>query len=765
MSGVPTVSASIAAGSPASDSTIDRKCVVIGCSSVGSGLSLFLRSTSDLRAARGYGDAVDTAAQIIEQKHEGGGAGVKFPAALLTVPATTPGSYGTIDVTGITGTCTAAVDATSLPLGTYENWLLCDAGGTLGTAGITLKWSLDAGRSYSNPIALGVATSFATPNSGSKIDFGPTATNAAYVTLAVELRADVLAHLANAVAHDGADTSAAQIALAASSIPATVSASTAVVNLALAALVSHVVNITTVHDGPDLVARTALAALSAATNTATGIDLANALKAVLNTHDAVALTASTAGLMGATASVASPQTYTAAGNFISGGIALMDAQPRRIKITISGSGTPADMADSVTITGFDYAGNAQAETALSLTGLGTVISTKAFKGTGLQLVFVTADGTAASFQVGYSNGGHNSADVTNVITSADATYGTLAAGDIVKVRTVSPAPSAADLFTAGTPNTGAFPTLAASGQKLSIVACDFDVNATLAAAIKLGLDDCKAAGKDLVCLIRVRTRNAETGETETAWSAAVAADFLNFSDYRQVAHAGYGLTTDAATGRQYLRSTFAQFVADVVRVDRVTWPCGPADRPRANVRLSNANGLGIGHDEGARGVARNLSVFEDGNRFSCDYRDARSPAAELVYGSMPFTLYGPLDAIRNLPTLRVINAIERVALAAAFFSLGGTVAYNAAEAGVIGSVPTLPDTTRNAIQAAILQAISAEFATDIQNASDYDIETGLVRIPSTCSVTGGNLVTISATLAPKVFGYVISIPLTIAVQE
>jgi hypothetical protein len=765
MSGVPSVSATFAAGSPASDTNIDRKCVVIGCSSVGSGLSLFMRSSADLRTARGYGDAVDTAMQVIEQKLDGGGAGTKFPVALCTVPATTPGSYGTIDVTGITGTCTAAVDATSLPLGTYENWLLVDTGGTLGTAGITLKWSLDGGRLYSNPIALGTATSYTTPNSGSKIDFGPTSTNAAYVTLAVELRADTLAHLANAVAHDGADTSAAQVALAASSVPATVSASTAVVNLVFAALVSHVVNITTVHDGPDLVAYTALAALSAATSTATGIDLANALKDVLNDHDAVALTASTAGLMGATASIASTQTYTAAANFLAGGITAMDAQPRRVKITISGSGTPADMADSVTITGFDYAGNAQTETALSLTGLGTVISTKAFKGTGLSLAFVAADGTGASFQVGYSNGGHNSADATNVITAADATYGTLVAGDIVKVRTVSPAPAAADLFTAGTPNTGAFATLAASGQTFAIVACDFDVDATLAATIKLGLDACAEAGKDVACLVRVRTPDAETSETETAWSASVAADWLNFTDFRQVAHAGYGLTTDAATGRVYQRSTFAQLIADVVRVDRVTWPCSPNDRPRANVRLSNSNGTTVGHDEGARGVAANLSVFEDGNRFSCDFRSSRAPAPELVYGSMPFTLYGPTDAVKNLPTLRVCLAIKRVALSAAFLALGGTVAYNAAEPGVIGSVPTLPDETRNALQGAILQALAAEFANDIQNASDKDIETGLVRIPTTCTVSGGNLVTISASLAPKVFGYIIEIPLTIAVQE
>lgn len=659
MSGVPTTSASIAAGSPASDSAIDRRCVVVGCTSIGSGLSNFLRSTDDMRAAKGYGDAVDTACQIIEQKLEGGGAGVKYPAAVMTLAATTAGSYGTIDTSGITGTATCAVDATVTPLGTYDAWLLVSNGGTLGTAGITVRWSLNGGGLYSNPVALGIATGYTIPNSGARFEFSPSSANVTAIhTLVNEEFTDANAHF--------------------------------------------ILTTGTVHTNSGVADVLSAGTYPSATSQATTVARVNAIRTALLSHFGKGSGASPA-----------------------------------IHINVGG-----DAAGAATLTATPVATDYDSVLALAL-----VIKT-----------VLNAHEASTAF--------HTIADATNTISSTSPAAGTLATGDIVKVRTIAPTPLAADLFDGSTtPPTGAMVTLGKSPQSFSILAMDFPVDAAMAATIKLGLDYMASRGKDVVCISRARIPDAETSETETAWSASLAADFLAFADFRQVIRSGYGLTTDATTGRQYLRSTFAQFVADVVRVDRSTWPCSPNDRTLANVRLSNASGIDVGHDEGTRGTAAVLSDESLGNRFACDFRDSRAPSPEGVYASLPWTMFGPSDTIKNLQTLRVILAIKRVALAAAFRALGGKVFYDAADPNVFGSLPTLPEPTRNAIQSSILAALSSEFKDDIQNASDGDIETGLVRIPSTVTVTGGNLVTIPGYIEAKVFGYVISIPLTISIQE
>jgi hypothetical protein len=756
MSGTFQLTISEARGYVAIPADLDRLAVVLGCSSAGSGQSAFYLSAASAVAGVGYGDAVDTLCQIIEQRQSSGQTGVKVPAALYTTPATTPGSYGVIDVTGVTGTATAAVDATSLPRGTYEAWLKVTTGFTVGTTGGALQWSLDGGRNYSRTIGVGTATSYTIPNSNVKFDFGPTSTNAAYVTLAVELRADTLAHLANAVAHDGADTSAAQVALAASSIPATVSASTAVVNLVRAALISHVVNITSVHDGPDLVAYTALAALSAATDAATGIDLANALKAIINTHEGVALVAAAAGLMGSTASIASPQTYTAASNFLAGGVAAMDAQPRRPEFVISGGGTPSDMADSVTITGFDYTDAAQTETGLSLTGLGTVKATKAFKGTGLSCAFVAADGTGATFTIGYSNGVHNSADVTNLITSPDASYGTFGTGDLIKVRTFAPAPDANDID-------DAFVALAAGSADFSIIVLDFPLTVALAAHVTTGLNALADVGRDVLCLARYRLPDVEASESETTWGTALEAEFPigTFDDSRIHLVTEYGLLTDATTTRQYFRSFLAQTAADFVRVERGAWADSPSDQKMANATLIDANGVTIGHDEGARGTFTGLSNDTLGNRFGCVERLSDSTRREDVYKTFPWVLYASDERIRSVPARRLVNALRRVIRAAGIPLLGQRLSY-------ITTGPTtgtLTDAARESVHGAIFQAVSAEFGDEFDNAADAALDTGLIQVNPAVVLAAGGIVSLSITAAPKLPGYVKDLSFTIAVQE
>jgi hypothetical protein len=84
---------------------------------------------------------------------------------------TTDGGYGSIDVTGVTGTSVVTNDASVKPIDEYEAYLIVPTGGTIGEAGITLQWSLDNGRTLSPVTALGTANSFTIPNSGVKFAF------------------------------------------------------------------------------------------------------------------------------------------------------------------------------------------------------------------------------------------------------------------------------------------------------------------------------------------------------------------------------------------------------------------------------------------------------------------------------------------------------------------------------------------------------------------------------------------------------------------
>ncbi|MBA3841100.1 MAG: hypothetical protein H0X39_00495 [Actinobacteria bacterium] len=87
------------------------------------------------------------------------------PVCVTRTAQTVAGTPGTIDVTGVLGTSVATL--TGVPIDDYEAQVKVLTGGTIGTAGIILQWSLDGGRTLSPPTALGTATSFAVPGAGS----------------------------------------------------------------------------------------------------------------------------------------------------------------------------------------------------------------------------------------------------------------------------------------------------------------------------------------------------------------------------------------------------------------------------------------------------------------------------------------------------------------------------------------------------------------------------------------------------------------------
>lgn len=92
------------------------------------------------------------------------------PVTLVRSTSTNAGTAGTVDRSNVVGT--SVVTVSGAPVDEYEGYIIVVTGGIIGTTGITLKYSLDNGRTLSAETALGVATSFTIPNSGLTFDFG-----------------------------------------------------------------------------------------------------------------------------------------------------------------------------------------------------------------------------------------------------------------------------------------------------------------------------------------------------------------------------------------------------------------------------------------------------------------------------------------------------------------------------------------------------------------------------------------------------------------
>jgi hypothetical protein len=641
MSGLLTITVNEARGYVAVPADIDRLAVVIGPCSGTNGYRGFYQSGQAAVTGAGYGDAVDVATQIIEQRQESGTA-VKYPCAIYSSVCSTSGSYGTAALTG-SGTATVAGNVGNGPYGTYEAYLKIGTGGVLGVAGITLQWSLDGGRTLSPFVSLGTDSYYTIPNSNVRINFSPASADLTTLnTLIDTLRTKINAH---EVMTSGA--------------PA-------------------------VH-GATGIADNISGALPAATNTATRIALVNACRASLYAH----MTNVAGGIHGA-----------------------------------------ADHTNVITApAAYDDA------TALIL-----AVNLK----------------TVHNAHRVYTTGSvHGSADATNSVTATSPTNGTFVAGDIVTCRTYAPAPVAAEID-------AAFAALAAGAWNGRLVVCAFPMTAALAAHVTTGLNALLAVGKRCAALCTTRLPDGETSESRTTWGGLIAADFLSFTDSRIGVVATQGLLTDAMTTRQYMRSALAQIAADFVRVGRAAVPDMPYDQPMANYTLVDSTGATIGHDEGPRGDYTGLSNDTLGNRFICVQRMPDQSRLEDVYLTVPWVMYATDERIRDFPLRRLSNSMEAVAVTAGTSVLGSAVFYTPA----VGATSALLTATGIAqIQGPIYRALAKEFASEIQNAGDASLDSGLVQVPAAITVSSGRLVAATCTIAPKVAGIIVTLGITLAVQE
>lgn len=351
-----------------------------------------------------------------------------------------------------------------------------------------------------------------------------------------------------------------------------------------------------------------------------------------------------------------------------------------------------------------------------------------------------------------AGGVHGAADSTNGTTAPDPVAGAFAVGDVVKVRTFAPVPATADVD-------AAFTAIANSTIDCGLVICEFPCDAAMALHVTSGLNTLLAMGKRVTALVRTRIPTFESSETDAAWNTSIAADWFGFTDSRIVKCAAYGLITDAVTVRQYKRSFFAQMAADVVRIPRKSIPNTPADQKMANCTLVDSTGATIGHDEGPRGSSTGLSNESLGNTFWTVQRLPDSARREDVYCTIPWVCFAADERIRVMNVRRLANAMERDAVSAGNSALGQDLFF------IPGPSPRLTPASTAALQGKIFFALKRDFLGEIANADDAALNTGLVQVNPAITITGGNLLHVSVTIAPIVGGIVLTLTITLAVQQ
>lgn len=88
------------------------------------------------------------------------------PAVIVRTGNSVAATESAIDVTGITGTSVVTLGADTTANDDYEAGFVTVNGGTIGTLGITIQWTLDGFRTLSPITALGTANTFVIPGSG-----------------------------------------------------------------------------------------------------------------------------------------------------------------------------------------------------------------------------------------------------------------------------------------------------------------------------------------------------------------------------------------------------------------------------------------------------------------------------------------------------------------------------------------------------------------------------------------------------------------------
>lgn len=311
--------------------------------------------------------------------------------------------------------------------------------------------------------------------------------------------------------------------------------------------------------------------------------------------------------------------------------------------------------------------------------------------------------------------------------TAGTTIGALKTGDTwSESKTTPPQWAVADLYTAGSPGTGALMMIAAAANNFGLVAITEPVLASDIATLSAGLTAMAALRASCRPTLIVRFRNQATGESDATYVAA----FQTFraacaDDERITVFANDGWLTDAMRSFVYSRSGLPAFLAKLAGMsvlagpkgERIAQSPGMTSRgPLANFTIRDAAGNSVGHDERVHpGILGPLSGKGGG---ACCYYEASDTIAGTYACVQTDTLCPVFPATQGVQSLmdnRVSSACERALYTVSFLALGG--------AAVVTNF-TLDDDTREAMAAAGMKAIKdAGLENEFANATDPNLLT------------------------------------------
>ena len=337
---------------------------------------------------------------------------------------------------------------------------------------------------------------------------------------------------------------------------------------------------------------------------------------------------------------------------------------------------------------------------------------------------------------------HSVADTTNDVTAADASTGTLVAGDIITCRSVAPMPSTAAV-------TAAFAALKTAGEQFAVVACAFPCTAAYAAVVAAGMTTLLEAGKATGTLIHTRMPNA--GESDDTWMAAIAADYASFTDDRMsVCDVPARCTID--DGAEVLTLDTPAIAAIAARAMSVPDPStalhavalGALD----GVTLVDGDNELIHHDE-----FDNPGLDAIGHITLRRYPDPS--IATGTYLTNSHLAYPPNSRIYVWPDRRVANILRTSLVSTSLQGIGAKLVY---VPGDVAGTGVLSEAAAEAIRITLAARAKAAVGRNITN---YDSPT-LIVVDRNVTVSGASL-SIPVTCKPIFYQYAGEYVITLAV--
>lgn len=325
--------------------------------------------------------------------------------------------------------------------------------------------------------------------------------------------------------------------------------------------------------------------------------------------------------------------------------------------------------------------------------------------------------------------------------------------------TTPPQWAVADLYTAGSPATGAIAAVAHSATSIAILALSEPVAASDFPTISAGLNYAAGRGKKLSVLTRFRPRASD--ETDATYLAAFATFRAACTDNRITTVCGEGWLTDAFRGYRYARSGLPAVLARMQSMAVVPGALGErmaqhpgyvARGPLENFSIVDdaGNPLALAHDEALTGgIDGPLGGRGGGLAFYYQHLDELRG----TYVSEAPVGYAALSTILTWMDRRVANGIERIAESESWLSIQGADIYDPVTFALDADIVS-------ALQARIAKRIKDRYSREFQNPDDPN----LVAINPTVTVDGAS-VTISGTLNVRFYGYTRSIALTFSASR